>query len=143
VRLFRESRFLPASVQIAARVPEQACDISGSADILKQILVNLIKNSVEAMARGGQIEVINQGASRRDGADYFELQIRDSGPGLPDDVLAKLFSPVRSSKPGDNRGLGLSIVHGLVKKLNGKISCKSSPLGTCFEILLPARVAPR
>ncbi|MBK9440402.1 MAG: HDOD domain-containing protein [Comamonadaceae bacterium] len=141
VRLFRESRFLPASVQIAARVPEHACDIIGSADTVKQILVNLIKNAVEALAKGGQIEVINQGASRRDGAEYYELQIRDSGPGLPDEVMTKLFSPVRSSKPGDNRGLGLSIVHGLVKKLSGKISCKSSPLGTSFEILLPARPA--
>jgi len=141
VRLFRESRFLPATVQIAARLPEQACDIVGSADILKQIFVNLIKNAVEALPRGGRVEVVNQGATRRDGVDYIELLIRDSGPGIPDDVMAKLFSPVRSSKAGDNRGLGLSIVHGLVKKLNGRIDCNSSPLGTSFEILLPMRAA--
>ena len=139
VRLFRESRFLPASVQIAARLPDQACEIVGSTDTLKQIFVNLIKNAVEALPKGGRIDVINTGLSRRDGTDYFELQIRDSGAGLPPEVLSKLFTPVRSTKAGENRGLGLSIVHGLVKKLNGLISCKSSPMGTCFEILLPVR----
>jgi HD-like signal output (HDOD) protein/signal transduction histidine kinase len=141
VRLFRESRFLPSTVQISARVPAQGCNMLGTVDTLKQILVNLIKNAVEAMPRGGRIEVINNGLTQRDGADYFELLVNDTGPGLPDEVLAKLFSPVRSSKAGENRGLGLSIVHGLVKKLNGLIACKSSPLGTSFEVLVPAHTA--
>ncbi|MBV5298242.1 MAG: ATP-binding protein [Rhodoferax sp.] len=134
---FRDSRFLPASVQIGAQVPEQACEIVGNTNSLKQIFVNLIKNAVEALPKGGRIDVVNQGLTRRDGADFFALQIKDTGPGLPEEVLAKLFSPVSSSKAGDNRGLGLSIVHGLVKKLNGRISCNSSPTGTSFEILLP------
>jgi nitrogen-specific signal transduction histidine kinase len=56
-------------------------------------------------------------------------------------VLANLFTPVRSTKAGLNRGIGLSIVHGLVKRLNGLISCRSTPAGTVFEILLPARNA--
>ncbi|MFZ4625620.1 MAG: HDOD domain-containing protein [Rhodoferax sp.] len=137
VRLFRDSRFLPASVQIGAQVPEPACEIVGNTNSLKQIFVNLIKNAVEALPKGGRIDVVNQGLTRRDGADFFALQIKDTGPGLPEEVLAKLFSPVSSSKAGDNRGLGLSIVHGLVKKLNGRISCNSSPTGTSFEILLP------
>lgn len=143
VRLFRESRFLPASVQIAARISEQSCEISGNVDTLKQILVNLIKNAVEALPKGGRIEVVNLGSKFRDNQEYFELHIKDNGPGLPDEVLAKLFSPVRSSKAGENRGLGLSIVHGLVKKLGGQISCNSSPLGTSFEIQLPGRASTR
>jgi len=49
-----------------------------------------------------------------------------------------LFSAVRSTKDGAHRGLGLSIVHGLVKKLNGQIACRSGRGGTAFEILLPA-----
>ncbi|MEO8119437.1 MAG: HAMP domain-containing sensor histidine kinase, partial [Rhodoferax sp.] len=140
VRLFRESKFLPPSVQIIARMPDQACEIDGSADILKQILVNLIKNAVEALPKGGQIE-INNGRIHRDGRTYFELCIKDTGPGMPAEVLAKLFSPVRSSKVGANRGIGLNIVHGLVKRLNGLISCRSANTGTVFEILLPARSA--
>ena len=141
VRLFRESRFLPPAVQIAAVLPDEPSQVSGTSGVVKQIFVNLIKNAVEAMPKGGRIEVINNGISRRGGIDYFSLLVKDSGPGLPDDVLSKLFTPVRSTKAGDNRGLGLSIVHGLVQKLQGSITCKSSALGTVFEILLPVRHA--
>jgi signal transduction histidine kinase len=141
VRLFRESRFLPPSVQISARLPKEPCEIVGTADTLKQIFVNLIKNAVEALPQGGHIEIVNLGQVRYDGADYFEISVRDSGPGLPQEVLAKLFSPVRSTKAGENRGLGLSIVHGLVKKLSGQIECRSSRMGTSFELRLPVRQA--
>ncbi len=139
VRLFRESRFLPPSVQIVARMPEQACEIDGSADLLKQILVNLIKNAVEAMPKGGSIEIVNKGRVVREGRAYFDLCIKDTGPGIPAAVLAKLFSPVQSTKAGENRGIGLSIVHSLVKRFDGQINCSSSPsAGTQFEIHLPA-----
>jgi len=141
VRLFRESRYLPATVKITSRVVERPCEVSGAPELLKQILVNLIKNAVEALPQGGHIEIINIGQTRVDGIDYFGLTVRDSGPGLPPEVMAKLFSPVKSSKSGDNRGLGLSIVHGLVQKLGGRIDCRSSRMGTSFEVLLPVQGA--
>lgn len=141
VRLFRDSKFLPPSVQILAVVPDEPNEILGSTGVVKQIFVNLIKNSVEALAQGGRIEVINNGSTQRGGAAYFSLLVKDNGPGLPEHVLSQLFQPVQSTKAGDNRGLGLSIVHGLVQKLQGSVSCKSSALGTSFEILLPARHA--
>jgi len=62
--------------------------------------------------------------------------VRDNGPGIAPEILAVLFTPNRTSK-GEGRGLGLSIVHGLVKEAKGLISCRSSSLGTSFEILLP------
>ena len=141
VRLFRESKYLPAGVKITSRVVDRACEVGGAPETLKQILVNLIKNAVEALPQGGHIEIINVGQTRVDGQDYFGLTVRDSGPGLPPEVMAKLFSPVRSTKPGENRGLGLSIVQGLVKKLSGRIECRSSRMGASFEILLPLQRA--
>jgi signal transduction histidine kinase len=141
VRLFRESRFLPPSVQIEARVPVQASEIEGPVDALKQILVNLIKNAVEALPKGGSIAIINAGRVQREGRHFIALSVQDNGPGVPPEVLAKLFTPVKSSKPGENRGIGLSIVQGLVQKLKGQIGCTSSDRGTVFEILLPARMA--
>jgi len=141
VRLFRESKFLPPTVKITARMPEQPAEIHGSADLLRQILMNLLKNAVEALPKGGHIEINNNGLVHREGRVYFELCIKDNGPGIPAEVLANLFSPVRSSKVGANRGIGLSIVHSLVKKLNGLISCRSTKAGTAFDILLPARNA--
>ncbi len=139
VRLFRESRFLPPSVQIVARMPAQASEIEGPVDALKQILVNLIKNAVEALPKGGSIAITNAGRVQREGRDFIALSVQDNGPGVPPEVLAKLFTPVKSSKPGENRGIGLSIVQGLVQKLKGEIGCSSTGSGTVFEILLPAR----
>lgn len=143
VRLFRESKFMPPSVQISAQMSEQPAEIDGTADAVKQILINLIKNAVEALPTGGQIVVQNSGAVMRDGRVFYELSVIDTGPGLPAEVMAHLFSPVPSTKAGKNRGVGLSIVHGLVKKLNGLITCRSSKEGTVFELLLPAKKAVR
>ncbi|HEX5341002.1 MAG TPA: HDOD domain-containing protein [Duganella sp.] len=139
LRLFRATEFIPASVQVVVRMQEEPAEIDGDADLLKQILVNLIKNAVEALADGGKIEIANRGHVNRERKLYLELVVSDTGPGLSADVLANLFSPVRSSKEGANHGLGLSIVHSLVKKMQGLITCRSGKTGTTFEILLPAK----
>lgn len=139
VRLFRDTEYVPPSVQIVVREQDEPFEIDGDADTLKQILVNLIKNAVEALPRGGEITIGNNGFVNRDGLLYVELFIKDTGPGIAADVMANLFSPVRSTKGEGHRGLGLSIVHGLVKKMEGFITCRSDKKGTTFEILLPSR----
>ena len=137
IRLFRDSKFLPPTVEIVARLSDQDCVIEGSADTLKQILVNLIKNAVEAMPRGGRIEIINGGRFKRGDLPYFLLSVKDNGPGIPLELRSRIFSPVQSTKVGSNRGIGLSIVHGLVRKLGGEIECASTAGGTEFKIYLP------
>lgn len=139
LRLFRATDFVPASVQLVVRMLEEPAEIDGDADMLKQILVNLIKNAIEALADGGKIEISNRGHVNRERKLYLELVVSDTGPGLSAEVLANLFSPVRSNKEGAHHGLGLSIVHGLVKKMQGLITCRSGKTGTTFEILLPAK----
>jgi HD-like signal output (HDOD) protein/signal transduction histidine kinase len=138
LRLFRATEFVPPGVQIVVNRHEDAAEIEGDADVLKQILVNLIKNAVEALGTSGRIEIANRGHVNRERALYVELVVSDNGPGLAPHVLANLFSAVRSTKDGAHHGLGLSIVHGLVKKVNGMIACRSGSGGTTFEILLPA-----
>jgi HD-like signal output (HDOD) protein/signal transduction histidine kinase len=139
VRLFRATAFVPASVEIVLSMPEDATCIEGDADILKQILVNLVKNAVEALLEtGGRIEIASRGHVNRERRLYLELVVSDTGPGLSREVLANLFAAVKSTKPGAHHGLGLSIVHSLVKKLHGDIACRSGHTGTSFEILLPA-----
>ncbi len=137
VQLFQTAGSMPPALQITVHKPEQACEIDADANSLKQILMNLIKNAVEAMPAGGKIDIGSNGMVNRDGRMHVELWIADTGPGIPPQVMAKLFSPVQSTKGAGHRGLGLSIVHGLVKKLNGHISCRSNSKGTAFEILLP------
>lgn len=138
-RLFRSTGFVPSTVDIAVTMHEEATRIEGDADVLKQILVNLVKNAIEALGNtGGRIEIVNRGHVNRERQLYLELVVSDNGPGLSRDVLAHLFSPVKSTKDGAHHGLGLSIVHSLVKKLGGHIACRSGRTGTAFEILLPA-----
>ncbi|SFG37719.1 histidine kinase [Duganella sp. CF458] len=139
LRLFRATDFLPASVQVITRMQDGPQEIDGDADLLKQILVNLVKNAIEAQPNGGRIELANRGLVNRERRLYVELVVSDAGPGLSQEVLAKLFGAVQSSKEGKHHGLGLSIVHSLVKKMNGMISCRSGANGTSFELLLPAR----
>ena len=114
---------------------------------LKQVLINLIKNSAEAMDKGGEITVKTsfiKGSSRllidekRKTPGNIEISIKDNGPGIPDQIMTKLFEPYNSTKKQANSGLGLSIVHSIIRNLNGNITCKSNgETGTCFTILLP------
>lgn len=137
-RLLRDSAFLPEGVELRVRLPERSCLIQGEADTLQQILLNLVKNSVEALAQGGRIQIVNQGQVQRAGKACYVLVVFDNGPGIPAEQRSRLFAPLPSSKPGSNRGLGLSIVHGLVAQLGGSIHCtSSSSRGTAFDICLP------
>lgn len=139
VRLFQNTASVPATVNIMARLQDHSGEIAASADIVRQILMNLLKNAVEAMpaAVGGKIEIANKGILHRDGKLYLELSVRDNGPGIPGDILATLFTPGRSTKHGPNRGQGLAIVNSLVRQIDGMITCRSSKTGTSFELLLP------
>ncbi|MES2316433.1 MAG: HDOD domain-containing protein [Pseudomonadota bacterium] len=138
VRLFRATDFLPRSVQLVSTVHEEVADVEADADVLKQILVNLVKNAIEALPDGGSIAIANRGHVNRERRMYVELVVSDDGPGLPPEVMANLFAKVHSTKEGQHRGLGLSIVHGLVQKIGGLVSCRSGRGGTSFELLLPA-----
>lgn len=138
VHLFQQSRFMPASVQIESRVTSQTSEISGSANSVKQVLVNLIKNAIEALPLGGQIVVQNKGLVRRENRAFFEVSVQDSGTGIAPEIMANLYTSGSSTKSGENHGLGLGVVASLVKRLNGFINCRSTGSGTTFEILFPA-----
>lgn len=108
-------------------------------DRIKQILLNLIKNAMEAQPTGGLVEVL----TRRVGGSAPErilLEVRDQGPGLSEAVRARLFEPFNSSKSDQGRGLGLHIVRTAVASLAGQIRVRSEPgAGTAFVIELPVQ----
>ena len=68
----------------------------------------------------------------------MELEITDTGGGIPDSVRETLFAPVNSTKGDGHSGLGLSIVKQLVDDMEGIIACRTAQEGTTFRILLPA-----
>ena len=137
VRFLQVTGFVPPSIHIEMQLQDEVDAVKVDSNALKQILVNLIKNAIEAIVQDGKIVVATPSFINRDGRLYCALTVQDSGPGISPRVLARLFSPMRSAKSGDHAGLGLSIVHGLVQQLEGIIMCRSSSAGTTFEILLP------
>lgn len=136
VKLFQQTEFID-TIQVEVRLPDEQIAVNASTDALKQILINLMKNATEAMNNGGRLEISSQGLVNRDGVLYAELSVGDTGPGIVPEVMAKLFTPVQSTKGPEHSGLGLNIVHDLVKKMHGLISCRSGKQGTTFDILLP------
>ena len=101
---------------------------------LEQVLVNLIRNGVQAMAgmRDGVLEI----SASTDGG-RVRLTVRDHGPGLADDVLAHLFEPFFTTKPiGEGLGLGLTISRAIIERLGGTLCAENASPGARFIILL-------
>jgi CheY-like chemotaxis protein len=109
----------------------------GSASELREVFVNMIVNAVDAMPRGGKLSI---SCRRKDGR--LQLQFRDNGMGMPDDVRQKIFEPFFSTKGAHGTGLGLSVSYSIIERHAGSISVVSEPgNGTTFTIDLPAAVA--
>lgn len=124
-------------ITLIADLSESLAKIATDRSKLKQILLNLIKNAAEAMSRGGEITVTTRDNINQDGQLFIEIEVADNGPGIPAEVMAQLFEPVRTSKGGQHAGLGLAIVKSLVKQMKGHIDCRSGIHGTRMRILLP------
>jgi two-component system NtrC family sensor kinase len=118
-----------------ASVPEVVADFGQ----LRQAFVNIAFNACEAMGASGRLRVATRAAG-----DAVEVVIADTGPGIPQERLAKIFDPFFTTKE-KGTGLGLSVVYGIVERHGGTISVESEVgRGTAFTIRLPtpARAAP-
>ncbi|MCX7819215.1 MAG: PAS domain S-box protein [Kiritimatiellae bacterium] len=100
---------------------------------LIQILLNLLMNARDAMPQGGTITI---GAEVR--GDRAVLHISDTGCGIPEELLPKIFTPFFTTKGAKGTGLGLTVAESLVRQRNGRIEVRSRPgVGTTFSIELP------
>jgi len=109
---------------------------------LRQVLINLVQNAVQAMTGGGDVFVetrvqdrfrVGEGARR-----WVQISVRDTGPGIPPDLLANLFVPFVTTKQ-QGTGLGLAISHRIVSEAGGRIDVRSREgFGSTFLVLLPA-----
>ncbi len=106
-------------------------------DKVRQILINLVYNALEAMPGDGRLAVSTAHWRGAKGEDTVEITVSDNGPGIPSEIIAHLYQPVESAKGGAHAGLGLSIVKKLVDELGGVLHCNSTKAGTSFKILLP------
>jgi signal transduction histidine kinase len=105
---------------------------------LNQVWTNIIDNAIDAMNGSGNIAL----TTRRSGP-HIVVEIADSGPGIPPEILGAVFDPFVTTKPpGSGTGLGLNISHGIVQKHRGEIAVTSRPGETRFTVKLPIDAGP-
>lgn len=106
--------------------------VQGDREMLRRALLNLLLNAVEAMPDGGELVI-----TAYQGPHWFELEVADSGPGLSDEQLRRMFDPFYTTKP-TGTGLGLAIVQRIVEAHGGRLSAVNCPQGgAALTIELP------
>ncbi|MFN8652912.1 MAG: ATP-binding protein [Gemmatimonadales bacterium] len=134
----RMLRFMEPSLETAGVKPLQVSSPEGApvaargdADLVEQVLLNLLKNAIEALPAGGEI-LVTTGRT----AEGAFIQVADNGPGLSEEVRSQLFQPFVTSK-AHGSGLGLAVSRRLARTLGGELSLVPASRGTCWQLTLP------
>jgi len=140
---------IPKNITIERHIGTGMKQVLADPTQIHQVVMNLCTNAAHAMPEGGLLEV-RLGFRQIEGDDpgcspelspgpYVELMVRDTGYGMSPDIVDKVFDPFFTTKPpGDGTGMGLAVVHGIVKSHGGAISVSSTPgRGTSFFVHLP------
>jgi signal transduction histidine kinase len=131
-----------AKVQLQLDLAPDLLPVLGDPDALTNALMNLCVNAVDAMTDQGVLTL----RTRNVGADAVEVQVEDTGCGMPREVLERALDPFFTTKPeGKGTGLGLTMVYGIVEAHGGRLEILSAPGdGTCVKLRFPAcRAAAR
>jgi PAS domain S-box-containing protein len=132
-------RLREGKVAIVRELDRSLPRIQASSDQLKQVLLNLFLNSVEAMPKGGTLTVTTRYGGEGDvPSDSIRIEVRDTGVGMDADTQSRIFEPFFSTKTERGTGLGLWVSHGIVQAHGGTMRVRSRPgQGTTFVISLP------
>ena len=134
ILLFIKEEASRKDIELVENLQAEESLIQADEDQMKQVFINLFKNSLEAMDKGGKLEVL----SRNDGGGkIIGVELVDTGSGIPMAKLERVFDPYFTSKKKGS-GLGLSIVHNIITQHGGSIDVSSwLGEGTIFSISLP------
>ncbi len=147
IKFIRSS--IPTTVDIKKQLPEEEITIFGDPILINQVLINICTNASQSMEEtGGVLEICVEKAiiekesqihHELQNGQYLKISIKDSGTGIPENVIDRIFDPYFTTKEmGKGSGMGLSIVHGIVKNHNGKVYVEShSGMGTQFILFFP------
>jgi len=146
---------LPAAVEVRTEIAGRVPPILANATQLHQILSNLLQNAGHAIGAGGGTITIRASDFAADETSaqavpglhpgrYTRLSVADTGQGIDEKTLERIFDPFFTTKPfGEGTGLGLSVVHGLMKTYDGAIAVESAPgRGATFHLYFPAQTGP-
>jgi C4-dicarboxylate-specific signal transduction histidine kinase len=148
LKLLRSS--IPSTIEIHQNISSESDTVRADLTQINQVLINLCTNAIHAMGeKGGVLEVslenilLDAGSAKHyhglSSGKYVRLTVRDTGHGVEPKVLKRIFDPYFTTKRvGEGSGMGLSVVHGIIKSHGGSISVNSEPgKGTVFHVLFP------
>ena len=122
----------PQNITLKLRLTSQSPGVWLDEGLLRQVLDNLMRNAVEAITGEGSIELETEVLDR-----FAVIRVKDSGPGIPEDLQPKLFEPFFTTK-AHGTGLGLATSPQIIFEHNGHLLVESQPgKGATFSILLP------
>jgi signal transduction histidine kinase len=131
-------RWPEAKVEVARQYSENLPEINVDPDLCEQAFTNLVLNAYEAMTDTGGRLTVTVAAANSDGRRGVEVNIEDTGPGIPSELQEQVFNPFFTTKK-EGVGLGLSLVSKIVDDHRGWIRISSEPgKGACFRVFLPA-----
>jgi two-component system, NtrC family, sensor histidine kinase HydH len=134
-----EGRARKQRVSVSFERPTQPVVVEVDEDQIEQLLLNLMLNSLDVMPDGGSLTV----EFATPPGDQVELRVRDTGPGIPENLLPRLFDPFMSTKE-TGIGLGLAVSHRIAERHGGNLSADNQPdAGACFVLrLMRAQKSP-
>ncbi len=136
LQLYSSEKGLPDWVRLETELAEELSGINADADLIFQVLQNLILNAVEAMEESGE-GLIRVTTSSDPDSGFIQITVADTGVGIPEHMLDRVFEPNVTTREAGS-GLGLVIVRDIVQKHGGKVRVRSSPgAGAVFDVLLP------
>ena len=128
-----ERTFTSKNIELVKNFCGECPMVSGVAENLKQVFLNIIINAVDAMPDGGRLEVTITSTSNN-----IQITFSDTGPGIESELIPRIFEPFFTTKePGKGTGLGLSVCYGIIKRHHGSITYRNTDGGGCFMIDLP------
>lgn len=129
---FVEPKARDCQVRLELVLAPEVDELLGDESRLRQVLLNIVLNAIQAMPRGGLVHI-----STARVADHVLIVIQDTGPGIASEAINRIFQPFVTTKE-QGTGLGLAISSRLVREMGGTIVVASQPgQGACFEIRLP------
>jgi PAS domain S-box-containing protein len=124
-------------IEVVTDLSDEGLFIRGDLELLKQVFLNLILNAIQAMPGGGQLHISSRKINSPQGCPWIEVHLSDAGCGIAREDLQKIFDPFFTTRKRGT-GLGLTIVHNIIKMHGGSVDVTSSPAeGTRFVICLP------
>lgn len=119
-------------ITIHSKIPQDLPRVRAEEGALQEVFFNLIHNALQAMPKGGDLHLLAKPGKNQD----IEVTVADTGPGIPKDIVDKVFEPFYTTKQSGT-GLGLTIVKKRLEEMEGKIDLKTGPNGTRFILHLP------